>query len=84
MENTMWTQIKDPDEYNKAREQAYKEFFGKSWLDIIDQWMVEDRTPEDAVEILGENGLLDYCDKCKTYYLVRENGRCPYCGNKSF
>lgn len=79
-----WVNIKDPDEYNRQRELAYKEFFGRSWEDIIDHWMVEDCTPEDAVEILGENGLLDYCDSCKTYYLTREGSSCPYCGRESF
>lgn len=79
-----WINLKDPDEYNKAREEAYKEFFGNFWGEVIDHWMVEDRTPEDAAVILEEAGILDYCDRCHSYYFVRESNTCPYCGNSSF
>ena len=71
------------EEYLEEREKAYKEFFGQSWSDIIDHWMVEGLTPEEAVDKLGDEGLLDYCDYCKTYYLadVAFGGvyHCPYC-----
>ena len=62
-------------------EQAYKDVFGKSWSDIIDLWRVEGATPEEALEILGEE--LDYCDYCKTYYRTDPDYAgiyyCPYC-----
>lgn len=66
-----------------AREQAYKDYFGMAWEDIIDLWMVENKPPEDAEVILEEAGILDYCDRCKNYYILRDNRSCPYCGNRS-
>lgn len=69
---------------HEERVKAYKEYFGRAWEDIIDLWMVEDKTPEEAAEILGEKGLLDCCDKCKNYYLTRESNYCPYCGSSSY
>ena len=66
---------------DEEREQAYKEFFGKAWKSIIDLWQVEDATPEEAVDILGDS--LDYCPCCKLYYLVPADSmgiyHCPYC-----
>lgn len=80
-ERPAWTRIEDDEEYEKAREEAYKAFFGKSWEDIIDLWRVEDATPEEAVDILGDD--LDFCDHCHEWYLVDRDDfgvyRCPYC-----
>ena len=84
MENITFAKNKDPEEYYKEREEAYKRFFGQSWEDIIDHWMAEDKSPQDAVIILGEEGLLEYCDNCKTYCLITDNYRCPYCGSQIY
>lgn len=75
----------DDDYPQEERERAYKEFFGQSWKDIIDLWMVENLTPEEAVDKLGDENMLDYCDYCKTYFLVDVSPGgvyyCPYCGH---
>ena len=69
----------------EAREKAYKEFFGKSWKEFELHWMTEGLTPEEAVEKLGDEMLIDYCDYCKTYYFVNSSWgkyNCPYCYHK--
>lgn len=75
--------VESVEDYLEARERSYKEFFGQSWYDIIDLGMVEDLTPEEAVDRLGDEGMIDYCDVCGTYFLVERNYAgvyyCPYC-----
>lgn len=74
--------IEDSEAYYANREAAYKKFFGKSWSDIMDLWLVEDLTPEEAVDRLGDEHMLAYCERCKTYFLIDSDSGvyyCPYC-----
>ena len=74
----------EDEKLQEARYQSYKDFFGKSWRAIVNLWRVEDATPEEAIDILGDD--LDSCDYCHEWYLVDRNDwgqyYCPYCGHK--
>lgn len=75
----------------EERDKAYEDFFGEGWEDFEQHYLSEDRSPEEALQILMEEDEVDQCCCCDRYFWIKRDNYwynddfhsvyyCPYCG----